>query len=685
MGAKANKHGEIEIPVRLEIALLALILIVAAGLRLVALGDIPPGLQHDEVFHAHDAFTVLEHGNRALYFESNAGNEPLFVYLVAGTMALFGYNAVGIRMAAALCGLLTVVFVYLWGRAAWGARVGLLAAALSAVTFWPVFLSRVGLRAASLPVCVALTGWLFARALKNLGALSWVPAGAALGLTMYTYLAARVVPGVYALLFVLMLFAHRPGAHIGIRQTWRGWLLFAAAALVVAAPLALYLLSTPGAEARTAQLTGPLDALRAGDPGPVLEGALRTLGMFTFGGDPVGRYNVAGRPVFDWMVGLLFYTGLALSVWRWRDPQYAAPVLGLAVALFPSAVTPTPPSFLRAGAALPAAMLLPALGAAAIWDRLKGRRRWAAVGITAGLAAISGVLTVRDYFTVWPTAPDVIAVYRADLAEAAAWLEAERPDRPVVIGTSEPHHLDPFIFDYTPHGEADIRWVDGLQALTLPGARAIYISPATTPLNPRLTKIFFGDAAGAPVGELPDGAPAFTLYDLDASAALNARLTGAQTNPVYVSGAAAFESADPAGWAVRLDYPANLGGRLDFAGYVHAGAIESGGVLGLELYFRPTQDAAGVEPLAIFAHLLTRDGRLATGRDFLAAPARDWRAGEVFVQLHDLWIDPAAVPPGAYVLEIGVYSQADMRRFAVLGPDGEPLGDRLLLAPVIVE
>ena len=88
-----------------------LILLIAAVLRLIALPAMPPGLQHDEVFHGHDAVTVLL-GNHPLYFTSNAGNEPLFIYLMSLTIGLFGHNAWGIRLAAVICGLLTVLFTY---------------------------------------------------------------------------------------------------------------------------------------------------------------------------------------------------------------------------------------------------------------------------------------------------------------------------------------------------------------------------------------------------------------------------------------------------------------------------------------------------------------------------------------------------------------------------------------------
>src|SRR5512137_1890490 len=136
-----------------------LIFILAAALRVIALPMVPPGLQHDEVFHGHDAVTVLL-GYRPLYFTSNAGNEPLFIYLMSLTVGLFGHTEWGIRLAAVVCGLLTLLFTYLWIRRAYTNRIALIAAALMAVSFWPLFLSRVGLRAASVPMMTACAAWL---------------------------------------------------------------------------------------------------------------------------------------------------------------------------------------------------------------------------------------------------------------------------------------------------------------------------------------------------------------------------------------------------------------------------------------------------------------------------------------------------------------------------------------------
>lgn len=111
---------------------------------------------------------------------------------MAGTIALFGTNYLGIRLAAVLCGLVTIIFAYLLARRAFGYGVALLASAGLAVSFWPVFMSRVGLRAASLPPMAAAAAYFFWAGLRQptVGRRLWVYfalAGVFLGGTLYTY------------------------------------------------------------------------------------------------------------------------------------------------------------------------------------------------------------------------------------------------------------------------------------------------------------------------------------------------------------------------------------------------------------------------------------------------------------------------------------------------------------------
>jgi len=653
------------------LALVILIAVVAIALRLYRLDAVPPGLQHDEVFHGHDAVTVLL-GHYAIYFPSNAGNEPLYIYLTAGTLALLGKNAWGIRLAAVICGLATIGLTGEWIRRVYNTRVALIASALVAVTFWPLFMSRVGLRSAALPPLAAASAWLFWWAVQGSSIKYWVLrfvlAGVLLGATLYTYPAARVLPIAY-LLFFITFYISRFTSHpipdpcaarsrrppVGRRKCTRyppdptlfGFATFLIVAGLVFLPLYLYLARAPEADVRLQQLAsiGAVSALQKGDAGPLLANIRDTLGMFTFRGDPVWRYNIAGRPVFDPLVGVLFYLGLILALWRAREPRYLFALIWLPIGLLPSILSDSAPSFLRASASLPVTFLFPALGADWLMERFKWKQALSIVVIM--IIALSGALSIHDYFVVWPTRSAVREVYRSDLADVAHWLDARTDDTPAVIASTNPHDLDPFLFDFELRRPRPVKWVDHAYGLIFPQSRALYVSPTSTPLAPELRDL---------LGAAPIVRDSFTVYEADAP----------RIAPQVV-----------------LTVSVRFGNRLDLIGYrIDPPAIKPGEWVRVWTYWRVVQDTNGEQwPIAVFAHLLDAQEQFVAGRDLLAVPTAGWRTGDVWVQFQDIQ-SPASARPGAYSLEIGIYNRAaqSVQRWKL--PDGS---DRLLLPSVEVK
>jgi 4-amino-4-deoxy-L-arabinose transferase-like glycosyltransferase len=633
-----------------------LILLVAAALRLSALTGVPPGLQHDEVFHGHDAVTVLL-GYRPLYFTSNAGNEPLFIYLMSSTVGLLGHNPWGIRFAAVICGLLTVLFTYRWIRRAHNNRTALIASALMAVSFWPIFLSRVGLRAASVPMMAALSAWVLFEAFHRQQRRWFVLAGIALGVSLYTYPAARALPVVYVLLFTFYSLLNR--------KLHRPLLITLVTALIVVAPLAYTITTLPEADVRLQQLGGPVQDALKGNVEPVLRYTLATLGMFNFAGDPIARYNLPGRPVFDVITGLLFLLGLLIALREWREPRHLFALLWLPIGLLPSMLSDSAPSFLRASASLPVAFLFPAL--ALDWllaHATPSRSQIAGYALIIGLIAFTGALTVRDYFFVWPNRSDAREVYRTDLAEAAKWIAQQPSDQPIVVAATNPRDLDPFLFDFQLTGDHDVQWIDRAFALVFPARSAQLISPAYSPIDPQLRDRFLGQPSF--VSKFDDGSIAFEVYDL-------APQTSA---PVHLTA-----TTDQAG---QLTAPIDLNHTLEFLGYDAPTSARPGEVLPLTLYWRVKQ-AVGAQqlPLSLFVHLLNAQGEFAAGRDLLAFPTAGWRTGDVWLQQNDVPL-PADLKEGHYRLEIGVYSQADGARWRVVDAAGNDAGDRLLLNEIEV-
>src|SRR5512143_2279426 len=116
-----------------ELLAVVALMLLAAGLRLVALDTVPPGLSHDEVIIAQVAKDIL-HGRLAIYFPEGYGHEPLCHYLLAGMFAVCGANEFTLRLTTALLGILTTAVAYRLAREMLGSRVALVSAAWMAVS-----------------------------------------------------------------------------------------------------------------------------------------------------------------------------------------------------------------------------------------------------------------------------------------------------------------------------------------------------------------------------------------------------------------------------------------------------------------------------------------------------------------------------------------------------------------------
>ena len=268
------------------------------------------------------------------------------------------------------------------------------------------------------------------------------------------------------------------------------WLAIATAFLLAAilvTPMMWYIRTHPAAEIRTGQVNEPLTQLLRGNPKPVLENALIVAGMFGFTGEPYWQVNIPDRPVFVEPVTIaLFYGGLLLALWHWRQPRYALLLVWLAAGLLPSVVTADPPSFPRAFAALPTAFILPGLAARALWDRW----RQIVPAVLALAFALNAGLTYRDYFVEWAVDPNVRYTFQTGITQAARYLDTDTETTPVVMAGLSVHDVDPLTLavSLSRRDRSAVRWCDTQGALALPGGSgpARLLIPDVVPLDPVL-------------------------------------------------------------------------------------------------------------------------------------------------------------------------------------------------------
>lgn len=527
MNAIRSRLNKIPWLVWLAVVLLAL----AFALRFFALDQFPPGVQHDEVFVANFAQTILQ-GNYPIFFELNRGNEPLFMYFTAAMFRLFGENVWALRGAAALCGFGAIVLTYFFARdlfafefenpdvlsdaaRARGNFIALVTVAGVAFSFWSLYESRIGLHTISTYLLAAATFFVFWRGWTRRNVWLLLVSGVLAGLATYTYRSGIFVPAAL-LLFVLytLVFYRAPWKKIW----WTIPVIFVLAGLIYA-PLFYFITTHPEtALARLGDLSGDMDALRQGNPLPMLTNVARVFGMFGISGDPEWRYNVALRPIFDPLWAILFYGGIVVALWRFKRAAYAFVLIWLVVMLLPSILSGSDLSQHRAVGAMGAVFLLPALAldemrawAAKRWGKNGNIAVGAATALLILLAVVGGL---NAYFVTWSNNPEVRLIQRADLATAARWLDEHQGDARALVSAEFANDLDRGSFDLVARKPNRAQFFQGADTFVLPArTNAFVVNTRSGPIWENFAAQFLHDA---PVFEsnLADGTPEVQIYEL---------------------------------------------------------------------------------------------------------------------------------------------------------------------------
>lgn len=634
MTKRRKRHAS---PFTSEWALLFLIVLLAAMLRFWHIGSWPPGLYRDEAINGLDALAVLN-GYHPIFFPANNGREPAFIYLAAFFIKWLGPTALAVRIGTAVTGTLTTIPTYLLTRRWFGKQTALLTATLWAITLWPVHLSRIGLRVVLLVPMLALTFWLGTEAYTRQKKWLWAVAGLVYGLTLYTYLAARLTP---ALLGTAAIYLWLTG-----RRSWlRGSVWFALAAAVTLSPLLIAGWHNPAILlGRTGQVSILNPAVNDGRLLPTLfRQTTAALGMFLWQGDDILRHNPAGRPLFDWLMAVPFLVGTWWTVRHWRRPAAGLTLLWVGSMLGATIFAEDTPHFLRAAGILPAVLILPAIGLHQIATS-RHLADWLRPGLVLGLLAGSLLLTVRDY-TDYVKQPDTAYLFEAgarQLAEQINWETAVLPDTAVYLDKryiegwpSIPFLLtNPHVTTYTP--KTGVPAINGrAQIYAWPYDTLAFIPPALPP-----TATIYVESGPLARGDLePEPYPLYTRYLVQPGITLPPTARIGDTFWLYAASAAAAD-----------------------------GVVQVDVVWGAETAVDPT--------LTAFVQLIGPNG-LAAQAD--APPGQGlwlpewWRPGLLVHERRTLPL-PSSWKQDDYAIIIGVYD-ASITRLPVTAVDGTPSGE----------
>ncbi|HUV71853.1 MAG TPA: glycosyltransferase family 39 protein [Clostridia bacterium] len=204
-------------------SLIALILF-ASVLRFYNLKQFPPALFSDEVDLGYQAYSFLKtgrdyYGNKLpISFRSFADfRAPLYLYSATATISLFGLNEWGVRLPAAIFGVLGVVSIFLLSlKLGKNFNFALLCGLVLAILPWHFHYSRAGFEVSALFFLLSLGLFFFFEFLEK--RKTWVIflSLAVLSLCFYTYATSRLFLPLLG--FVALLVYHQEIFKLGLKK-----------------------------------------------------------------------------------------------------------------------------------------------------------------------------------------------------------------------------------------------------------------------------------------------------------------------------------------------------------------------------------------------------------------------------------------------------------------------------------
>ncbi len=636
------------------------ILAIGACARLWAIGDLTPGVWYDEAVNAIDARLIIQDGF-PIFFVGNNGREPLFIYSLAASFKLFGYNTLSLRFVSAAAGVLTVAVGFALVRSIWGVRPALIASVLLATSVWPLILSRLGMRTALLPLLLsAAVFWLWTGFQKR-SVWRMALGGVFFGLAAYSYTAVRAAP-LWVLVFCVLWFGiwrSSQGISLG-----RGIALVAAfwiAASVVAAPLAAYSLSDADQfTTRVAQesiLNEESNQLQT-----LGKNAATTLAMVSFRGDLNSRHNLPGRSVLNPLLSVFGLLGLLVLVAQFRRPGSVLALFWLATMFLPDILSKDSPHQLRSAGIIPIVYVFPAVGliAAADWTkRLKQIRptAWAFV-VIALLILGSAASSTREFFVDWTEAQETADAFQGAHRVAGSLLRDQEGTLVTMVATRVYRRLpaNSLLFNRD-IDRLGIRLFEGHHCLAIPSeGRLRYLLPRDT-LVPWETARSVIETNEASVVVDKNGEPWVHSYELHTDELVN--LQPSRTAP------------------------ATLGEQFGVLGYELPKSIRAGETTSARIFLEVQEPFPSPGHFQFFGHLVNIEDSSTPSLSHVDAclADRNWSPGDRLVIDIPLILDPD-VEPGTHQLALGIWDKFENERLPVRDGAGTPIGDALYLGPL---
>jgi 4-amino-4-deoxy-L-arabinose transferase-like glycosyltransferase len=432
--AGAKKEEQETITPLMEISIFILIMAIAVFFRVWQIDHLPAGCFRDEGQNGNEGINIMNgitvDGTRfPVYIERYTQNAAMYMYFVAAAFKMLGIGVLQVRAVSIVIGILCVPAFYFLVRHLFGVRLAIVGGFLMAVTRWHVNFSRIGFLGILTVFFVILCMYFAYRVYRKRGIFDFIMLGACTALSLYTYLAGRLIPA-GLVIFLVYLFITETSFYV---KSLKGIIACFIAFFVVAGPIGIYAMQHPeNFMSRTSTVSifnkemlhaiGGRYVEKDGNPKHwtklYMENIHATLLMFNYIGDGNPRHNFQQQPMLDFLTGIFFMMGILYALYHIRKPRYFL-LLAFFVAFLQAGLLSTEsPQAYRTIVEIPVALLFALIAAEKTVSRAYsqyGSGIMPAVN-TAGivLLLVIGFNNYQLYFDRWAKNPGSWAEFSTD-------------------------------------------------------------------------------------------------------------------------------------------------------------------------------------------------------------------------------------------------------------------------------
>jgi hypothetical protein len=369
-----------------EAVVVILILTLAFIMRAWRLGDLHPGMHGDEGEAGTISLAILNGVPTSPFGRGWFMHSNIYFWSVAICMKIFGTGLIGLRSWAVICGVVSVLFVYLIARDMFGVRAAIIAGFFLAFQSADALMSRQLSSNAATPAFTAVAIFFLVRGMRTKKHIYFVLAGLSAGFNVYYFAGGRLTALTILAFLVYMALMHRAF----LKTYWTRLAAFGTAVVSTVAPFLAYNFAYP-----LPANTYPNDrfiwlhhadlaaAYGTSDWRTIVWDQLqRTLAVFTWAPD-FSANHILDYPIARPLEAVLIVLGIAWMMWRWKDARFALLAIWFWTTLIVGGVlTIDAPNVPRLVALLPVVPII----MAAWLDHLAGQLQ-ATIGNTVDTAA----------------------------------------------------------------------------------------------------------------------------------------------------------------------------------------------------------------------------------------------------------------------------------------------------------